>query len=218
MKHGSVLKRSLESCGRPVQWTLVLVLALVLVSHAKTAHAHKVTIFAWVEGNHIYTESQFSGGRKVNNGKIQVFDNKGKLLLEGSTDAKGNFAFDVPKICDLKIVLKAGMGHQNHWIVPEAEIREAAGLPRQGPKEDISENAVAPAGPPAPAATLSPELEKKLEQILDRKLHPLVRQLAELQNRGPNLQDILGGIGYILGLVGLGAYIRFRRQAKAGDK
>ncbi|MCP4220930.1 MAG: hypothetical protein GY765_40250, partial [bacterium] len=50
------------------------------------AYAHKVIVFAWVDGDTIYTESKFSGGRKVKNGLIFVYGPKGKLLLEGKTD------------------------------------------------------------------------------------------------------------------------------------
>ncbi len=189
--------------------------------NAATAWAHKATVFAWVEGHRIYTESRFSGGRKVNQGKIQVYDDLGKLLLEGTTDAQGAFDFEVPKICDLKIVLIAGMGHQNQWIVPAGEIREAAGLPpadKSGGIDSAPKQSPGPSEKDQPAAvSLSPEIEKQLEKILDRKLHPLVRQLAKMQDRGPSLQDILGGIGYILGLVGLGAYFNYRRQTKGEE-
>ncbi len=198
------------------------ILLLAALLGGGPAWAHKVTVFAWVEGNRIYTESQFSGGRKVNHGKIQVFDDKDKMLLEGVTDDQGAFDFEIPKVCDLKIVLIAGMGHQNQWIVPADEIREAAGLPAgTKPEEPVAQKQehAQQEQLPAPAAQiLTPEIEKQLEKILDRKLHPLVRQLAEMQNRGPNLQDILGGIGYILGLVGLGAYFNYRRKTKEGSK
>jgi nickel transport protein len=36
--------------------------------------------------------------------------------------------------------------------------------------------------------------------------------LAERQDSGPTLRDVLGGLGYVLGLMGLAAYIHFRRR------
>ena len=36
--------------------------------------------------------------------------------------------------------------------------------------------------------------------------------VAELRQTGPTLTDVLGGIGYIIGLVGLAAYVRYRRK------
>ncbi len=40
---------------------------------------------------------------------------------------------------------------------------------------------------------------------------------AESRDKAPTLHDILGGIGYILGLLGLAAYIHFRRKTREMD-
>ena len=50
------------------------------------ALAHKVTIFAWVEGDHIHTQSKFSDGKRIRGGDVGVFDPKGAQLLKGVTD------------------------------------------------------------------------------------------------------------------------------------
>ena len=42
---------------------------------------------------------------------------------------------------------------------------------------------------------------------------PVMKLLAESREQGPSLRDILGGVGYILGLMGLAAYLHFRRKA-----
>jgi len=36
--------------------------------------------------------------------------------------------------------------------------------------------------------------------------------LNESLDRGPTVSEILGGIGYILGLMGVGAYFHYRRK------
>ena len=55
------------------------------------AHAHRVTIFAWVDGDTVHTQSKFGGGKKVNNGQINVYDPDGNLVLTGNTDENGEF-------------------------------------------------------------------------------------------------------------------------------
>ncbi len=55
--------------------------------------AHKVMIFAWVQGDKIFTESKFSGGKLVKGGDVIVYDLEGNQLLEGQTDDKGEFSF-----------------------------------------------------------------------------------------------------------------------------
>jgi flagellar biogenesis protein FliO len=39
-------------------------------------------------------------------------------------------------------------------------------------------------------------------------------KLAEMDQKQIKLADILGGLGYILGLVGLAAYMHYRRQTR----
>jgi nickel transport protein len=39
----------------------------------------------------------------------------------------------------------------------------------------------------------------------------LTRMIAASQEKGPTMSDIVGGLGYIIGLVGLGAYVRYRK-------
>ena len=96
--------------------SLGILLALVwCLTHISSGHAHKVTIFAWTEGDTVHTESKFSGGKHVQGGKVEVFDTNSKLLLGGRTDDNGLFSFKVPNTGDLNIVLTAGMGHRNAW-------------------------------------------------------------------------------------------------------
>jgi nickel transport protein len=56
------------------------------------------------------------------------------------------------------------------------------------------------------------ELQALIEASLDKKLAPILHRLGDLAP-GPSLSDILGGIGYIIGLVGLAAYLRSHRKS-----
>ncbi len=89
--------------------------------------AHRAIIFAWVEGEKIFTESKFSGGRPVKQGDIIVYDLEGNQLLKGKTDDQGEFSFVIPKKTAMKIVLQAGMGHRGEWVIPLKEIQDVAG-------------------------------------------------------------------------------------------
>jgi len=51
--------------------------------------------------------------------------------------------------------------------------------------------------------------------VFSDKLAPVLKKLSRLESQGgTGLTDILGGIGYILGLMGLGAYVHSRRTKK----
>ena len=79
---------------------------------AGTAVAHKVLLFAYVEGDIIHAEGYFADGKKVDNSLIEVFDSSGTKILDGKTDKEGQFVFKAPKKDDLRLVLNASMGHR----------------------------------------------------------------------------------------------------------
>ncbi|MCG6877600.1 MAG: hypothetical protein LJE96_00350 [Deltaproteobacteria bacterium] len=177
-----------------------------------TAMAHRVNVFAWVEGDTVHTESKFSGGRRVNGGEVLVYDLKGNELLSGKTNAQGEFFFKIPRKTAIKIVLKAGMGHRGEWTIPLSEIDP--GKSESGPTvSQEKQKETSKAETVTPSVDLD-QVRHALDQSLDRRLSPVLKRLAEVQDKGPTFQDILGGIGYIFGLLGLAAYIHFRRRAR----
>ena len=204
---------------------LLAFLALSLV-WAVPAHAHKVTIFAWVEGDTVHTQSKFSGGRRVKNAPVEVYDSQGKKLLEGRTDDKGEFAFKSPGQGPLRIVLLAAMGHKAHWTLSAKELAGSAGGDSSPPavvpvSADARQTSPATAAPVASAvstAALQAAVQTAVERALDRKLKPVIELLVDARNPDPSFKDIVGGLGYILGLVGIGAYFNYRRRNTAGSK
>ena len=102
--------------------TCLLAVWFVVLSASGTALAHKVNLFAYAEGGTVFTESYFPDGRAVEKGKVRVYDSKDQLLLEGETDTKGMFSFDIPKVDALTIVIDAGMGHKNEFKLKKAEV------------------------------------------------------------------------------------------------
>ena len=190
-----------------VYLTIVL---MTLVFSTESAWAHKVTIFAWVEGDTVFTQSKFSGGRKAQNSTVVVYDKEGKQLLEGQTDENGEFAFKIPKITELKVALKASMGHLAEWTIPVEELTGAEAS--SSPPAKIKP---ATANRPAESATVGlteKEVRKIVDASLDQKLQPIKQMLVDSMDCGPSLTEIIGGIGYILGLVGLALYFTNRRK------
>ena len=181
-----------------------------------SAMAHRVTVFAWVEGETVHTVSKFSGGKRVNGGEVFVYDlNAGEKnlspLLSGKTDSQGEFSFKIPKKTAMRIVIQAGMGHRGEWTIPLSEINPREPSP-ETPVSQEDRHGTSEEGAAASAVNLG-QMRHALEQSLDQKLSPVLKMLAESQDKGPTLHDILGGIGYIFGLMGLAAYMHFRRKA-----
>ena len=185
---------------------ILLLTAIILIGSNVPALAHKVMIFAWVEGDTVFTESKFSGGKKVMNAPVVIFDKDGKKLLEGTTDNKGEFFFKIPKVTDLRIVLNAAMGHKAEWTVPESEIREAGNI--------VEKKSIAETSGPIPVGLSKEEVQKIVEDSLDKKLRPIVRMMTESKNTKPAVTEIIGGIGYIFGLMGVALYFLSRGRKR----
>ncbi len=245
---------------RKFRWLALLFLSLWMVN-ATPALAHKVVVFAWVEGETIHTESKFSGGKAVYEGELIVYDSQGNELLRGQTDENGKFSFPVPKKDALKLVLNAGAGHRGVWTVRAEEISQVAEKtapqtdtgssetadPSKTASQASDQSSSAPsedAKPSLPSAAnqmkglsqaevrriVEKALEKQLqplvrpnhadiqeivEKVVEKQLQPVRRMLAEArQEGGPDMNDIFGGIGYIIGLVGIGAYFNARSKGR----
>ena len=196
-------------------WTAGFIVFLMLFFFGTgLARAHKVNVFARVEGDAVFIESKFSGGKRVKGGMITVSDLRGNQLLSGKTNNRGEFSFKIPKKTTLKIVLVTGMGHQGEWTIPVEEIEAVSVIEaRESAQQETAENEPKSIMQSIPASKpCSDEIQLAVEKVLDKKLKPVMKLLAECREQGPTFHDIFGGIGYIFGLVGLATYIHYRRK------
>lgn len=193
--------------------TFLLVLA-VLICLPTAAMAHKVNIFAYVEGDTIVTESGYSRSKRVNEGTVKVLAPDGRELASGVTDSQGHLVLPIPEEArdgsmDLKLVLYSGEGHGAEWTVRASEISGVQPEPEPAPEQAES---MSPSGKDAISAkALQPMIEQAVDKALKRELAPVKRMLAEMHDAGPGMSEIFGGIGWLVGLGGLLAYARSRR-------
>jgi nickel transport protein len=214
-----------ETMGSLKIGLISLVAAVLLLLPRSQALAHNVTVFAWVERDTVHVESKFSGGRRPMDAPVEVYDTGGHLLLKGVTDNNGEFSFKVPKKTEMKVVVLAGMGHKGEWTIPLSDLEDgsigtpsqAAGTGSQPPASTNPDQAQsasdAMTGNPVPAGYVTAaEIRNAVEGALDTKLKPVLKLLVETQPSGPSVTDILGGIGYIFGLIGVAAYFSSKRR------
>jgi len=205
---------------RPIVWVQGFFLILIIFAFTAPALAHRVLVFAFAEGDTIHTESKFVPSTPVRRGQVQVLEPKtGQILLTGKTDDKGKFSFKIPAAAaaqklDLKIVVEAAMGHKGEWLLKAENY-----LTGVKPEKAATPAGPAPAATPAPAAPATKAaavdrqmLEEIVNQALERQLAPVKEMLTELTLHRTSLTDILGGIGYILGIFGLWAYFLSKRK------
>jgi nickel transport protein len=104
-------------------------------------------------------------------------------------------------------------GHVARFEIPASRLPDslqAGSVPAAAP-EDIGTNARTPA--PAPDTEIGvPEMETAMA----RQLLPLSEQIEALQF-SIRLHDILGGVGYVVGIFGLFAFMKARSR-RTGEK
>jgi nickel transport protein len=191
-------------------YLILIFIFLIIMMVNISVFAHKVNIFAYVEGEKIYTESYFNDGKKCIDSKIEVFDNQENKLLEGLTDKEGEFSFEVPsEDGDLKIVLTASMGHQAEYSILADELSSTAGLIKEEPEEPVSLIS------PETSLVDLKEIQSIIEDSLNEKLKSIMREMREIKKSQEDKispTEIIGGIGYIIGIFGIIAYFLSRKR------
>jgi nickel transport protein len=195
----------------------VLVRALLVIIcclfFSGSVYAHRVMIFGWVEGDRVMTQSKFSSNRVVQRGEISVYDSTGNRILTGQTDTQGEYSFQIPAQEQLRIVLATAGGHQAEWTITKEELESVSQIHSHADNDQTQSQSQAPV-----SGNCQQEVrEAAFAEMLDRKLSPMMRHIAESSQIHTSLRDILGGIGYIIGLVGLVAYMRSRQKEKQGS-
>jgi nickel transport protein len=225
--------------------TLIAALLGIVLLHVP-AGAHKVNVFAYVEGDRVLVEGYFSKDSKAQDCDVFVFDEQGKKLNQGKTDGKGVYSFrlaDLPAFTgSLKIVLEAGMGHKAEYTLdagetpavvktdaqPQEQVKDTNSQdrgkdaqPQDQAKDTKPEQAVATSTVPSVSGNVINQaaLTAALETLLDQKLAPVTRALGKQEKLlleekfgGPRMTDIIGGIGWIVGMVGLAAFFWGRNR------
>lgn len=119
----------------------VFLLGFLPLFSCPDALAHKVGVYAYVEGGQLKVESYFYGGKACRQCLILVFGNEGSdSLLEGKTDQEGKFSlpmdsFPIEKKSTLKFVVDAGSGHRGEYLL---EVGKGT-LEQSGAGKEISE-------------------------------------------------------------------------------
>lgn len=219
MQKDSPLRR--ERLSRTTLLSLMF-LILILFTSASHTFAHRVVLFAYTEGDMVFTESYFNDGKRCQHSRIEVYDSLGNKLLEGKTDTKGEFSFKPPKREDLRIVLTASMGHRDEYVISKGELPSGVEERVRGSEPQEAVGKVFPAEKGGEEETPSSQLTRlEMEQIrtvveeaLDEKLKPIMRLLGKQQEVGVSFIGVLGGVGFIFGIMGIILYLKSRRGRK----
>lgn len=226
---------------RPAHSSRAAALCLLLcLLWPAAALAHKVTVFAYVDGANIVIDAFYSKSNKVSNGTITLRNAAtGEQYASAVTDESGALTLPVPTKAiaaraDLRVVLVAGEGHQDEIMVKASEfsaLSAAAAKPAAAaqaqPKTESARTGGKPGSPGSaqPATNIPAQLDEAaltriinqaVEQAVESRMAPVKRLLLESAQKGPGPTEIIGGIGYIVGLFGLAAFVAGRRKNRTG--
>ena len=205
-----------------------MLLVLAALSSAG-AGAHRVNVFAWSEGEAVEVEAKFNKSGPAKGAKLTVTDlDNGRDLAAGTTSDAGKWTFRLPADYrtrqGIRITVNAGEGHVAHWDMAAEDLPSSArGKPAvaaadAAPAAASHVAASSPAEAPAALPGISrEELESAVASAVSAQIAPLKRDIAELRNPDPSLRDIVGGLGWIIGLAGAAA-LGFSRRPQAQHK
>lgn len=225
-----------SAATRLSRWTVLIALMLAGSCVVSPAWAHRLQVFAAANGELIEGSAYFAGGAPAAGVEVRIEDANGGLLAELSPSADGRFSYRARAPAKHVVVVRGGDGHRAEWVVRAAELAPAfaltsaegpvaaAGLgveTRQGPRSTSTPAASALSAPVATRPSLDggpsmenpsgidPALTAAIELAVARQLRPLREELAAARATA-SLRDLLGGIGYIVGVAGIALWWRAR--------
>ncbi|HFE38037.1 MAG TPA: hypothetical protein ENK06_06405 [Gammaproteobacteria bacterium] len=188
------------------------ILAYFLFLLSTSALAHKVNMFAYAEGDSIFMEGYFADGKKAKNSQVTVFNAAGDKVLTGKTDGEGQYTFPIPEISDLRIVLNAGMGHQTAFFISADELTGTEADEESDSK--TMQNRVTNRN--TDQSPGNQELTRIVEHAVAKAMRPLMRSVSEMRE-AKSLSSIVGGIGFIFGMMGIYFYFKAKKDFENKD-
>lgn len=199
-----------------------LFLLFIILLVPGSAQAHKALFFVYMEGGELVAEGGFSGGGICKECLVKVFDAATEQeILRGKTDEQGIWRTPLPESANeakygLKIVLNGGEGHRAEWLLEAEEY--LGGSTKHDQPQELSQQPLAPSDVLQPGLgvqsvrideeMLGKVVRQNVEAALDKKLAPIRRDLAKALDPGPTLSSVIGGLGWIVGVAGLLAWLR----------
>jgi len=193
----------------------IVCISALLLLFSSPVSGHRVNIFAATESSRISGYVYFSGGSRAKNVTVQVSGPDGAEFGHVSTNEKGEFTYEATHGCDHLLTVETADGHRATWTVKADELPES--LPGASAKGDGEPVAPARAEAPLLAPADAPgvrAVEQRIAQSVAAQVRPLREQIARLEEK-IRLRDVIGGIGYLLGVAGIAFYFLGVRKLAA---
>jgi nickel transport protein len=178
---------------------LLLSALLIALASMGPAHAHKLKVFATVEGGTISGYGYFVGGGRPQGTTVIINDATAREVYRGATDRDGRFSFLPAGPSDFTVIIDTREGHVAQTVLT------AERFGATGPRPQPAAPAEAHATKSAPPGSGEAEAERRMEAVVARQVRPLLERIEALDAR-LRLADIVSGVCMILGLAGIGLW------------
>lgn len=169
-------------------WMLT-VLSVLIAGFSQVAHAHALKVFAYPESEQIVGRAYFVSGAPLAEGKVFVEQPSG-TRVDLFTDESGEFALPALEPGRYRIVADTGEGHSaERWV----------------------EVSPPPSNSPQARRVDAEHFNAMIRDAIAQEIRPLRIAVDEYHNE-VRFGDVIGGIGFIVGIAGLLALWRGRRQ------
>ena len=172
---------------------LVILLSL---GAASSISAHELRLFVDVEGSEIVGRLHFEGGGPASGTVVQIINPRREIVAEVTTDAEGRFRQAMKNRADYVIRARTIDLHQAEGTI----------------KADRFPNSLPTLADVAPVTHSS---ESVSDEAFHREMRAEIRLIREQLDRVESsigLRDIVGGIGFIVGILGLLLFLRQRAK------
>jgi len=181
-------------------------------------YAHTIKIFAMSEGDKISGYVYFPGGGRAQQVQVNIDSSSINKPDKVITNLQGEFTYQVIDRTDYVLTVNTDDGHRTEYTIKADELSEnLPSLPIQNGKQEIlveppSSSLVKPIESVNTTSLSTIELSNLLEKTISHQLRPLREQLEGYEAK-TRLHDILGGMGYIFGIMGLIFYLGTRNRS-----
>ncbi len=182
-----------------------------------SVYSHGIKIAARVDNGNLVVESSLAGHRLVPGSSVAVKNAQTKnTIISGKVDKQGAYKIELSSNLlnnptDLLITVSDTFGHHAKTVIKQGTYSSQQSKPQDELLDHHSHPALHPSTDQAIEQYSKEELKQMIAAVLEQKLSPLRGQIAELGKDKNSFQDIIGGIGYLVGLAGLGAWMKSRK-------
>jgi len=192
--------------------SLLALIAFCLILSPAPTFAHRIHVFAYGRGTTIQGQAYFTEDSPARHVTVTALDPAGEEIGKTTTDEEGQFTLEARFRCDHLIQVSTSDGHGGAYTVSASE------LSRDLPPRDGSADSPPPSSSEVPSHPGQEHTHAPPPEAGQEHIEELFQQIVELRKRFDSytdrirLQDVLGAVGYILGLAGVAFYFLGTRQ------